>query len=69
MSAIISPFRRPQRQPPRRGASAGIALTLQARHGSVTLTADDLELGLSAAEARELARDLLELADDADGAT
>jgi hypothetical protein len=35
----------------------------------VTITVDELELGLTPSEARELGRDLLELALDADVAT
>jgi hypothetical protein len=63
MSATILPFKRPlRRQLPRP------TVVLCARAGTVTLATDDLELGLSPAQARELARDLLELADDADGA-
>ena len=71
MSATILQFKRPG--VPSRAAAGialtGIALTLQARRGSVTLTADELELALTPADARAIARDLLELADVADGAT
>lgn len=45
----------------------GFAVALQARPGAVFLITDHVELGLSPAQARELADDLNESADDADG--
>jgi hypothetical protein len=45
----------------------GFAVSLQSRQDAVFLVTDDVELGLSPAQARELAHDLLELADDAEG--
>jgi hypothetical protein len=44
----------------------GFAVALQASPGAVSFITDHVELGLTPAEARELANDLLELADDAD---
>jgi hypothetical protein len=64
------------RRPPRRERSSatpggkirvtGFAVALQASPGAVSLVTDHIELGLTPAEARELANDLLELADDAE---
>jgi hypothetical protein len=44
----------------------GFAVVLEAHAGAVLLIADDIELGLTPEQARELGRELLELADDAD---
>ena len=65
-------FRRPARRERSTPAPAGklrvtgFAVALQASPGAVSLVTDHVELGLTPAEARELARDLLELADDAE---
>jgi hypothetical protein len=45
----------------------GFACTLEARPGEVVLTADGIQLGLSPEQARELAAELLECADDSEG--
>ena len=71
MSAVILPFRRPPKPSQMHSeceSSTLLEITLSARGGTVTLGATDVEIDLSPAGARELARDLLELADDADGA-
>lgn len=44
----------------------GFAVVLEAHPGAVLLIADDIELGLTPAQARELGSELLELADDAE---
>lgn len=44
----------------------GFAMVLEAHPGAVLMIADDVELGLTPAQARELGRELLELADDAE---
>jgi len=68
----VVPFARPVRReratrtPEGKLRVTGFAVALQARPGAVSLVTDHIELGLTPAEARELARDLLELADDAE---
>lgn len=44
----------------------GFSVVLEARPGAVLFIADDLELGLTPDQARELARDLVEASLDAD---
>ena len=67
MSAPIRRRGRP-RVPADPSKPAGGALTLEARPGSVTLGAIEVAITLSSAEAREVARLLLDLADAADAA-
>jgi len=43
-----------------------VAVTVWAANGEVVLGIDDAEVDLDPVQARELARDLLELADDAE---
>jgi hypothetical protein len=65
----VHAFRRPPKRstvPGDKRRVVGFAVALQARQDAVFLVTDHVELGLSPAEARELARDLLELADDAE---
>jgi len=61
-------FSRPRRERSADGARhvTGFALVLEARPGAVLMVADEIELGLTPEQARELGRELLELADDAD---
>lgn len=72
MSNVV-PFRRSARRervstiPGGKLRIIGFAVSLQARPGAVFLVTDHVELGLSPEQARELAHDLLDLADDADG--
>lgn len=72
MSNVV-PFRRraqPERVSTIPGGKyrvTGFAIALQARADAVFLVTDHVELGLTPAQARDLAADLLELADDADG--
>lgn len=47
----------------------GFAVVLEARTDAVLIVMHDLELGLTPAQARAIAEDLLELADDAEGRT
>lgn len=67
----VIPIRRP-RQRKERVTPAGVrrvtgfAVSLEARPGGVFLIADDIELGLTPEQARSLADDLDELADDAE---
>jgi hypothetical protein len=66
MGSLIA-FRRPAK--PRAVVGhvvTGFAVVLEAHAGAVLLIADDIELGLTPEQARELGRELLELADDAD---
>jgi len=64
MSGTVVPFRRPSRSAaPGPGA---VAITLSVDAGDLVLGFDDCEVELSPAQARELARDLLELALDAE---
>lgn len=68
----VIPFRR--RPPPALGTPApgrqrvrvGLALSLTARPGAVSIVIGDTELWLDPAQARELGNDLTELADDAE---
>jgi len=63
VTARILPFRR-RKQAGR--IVTGFAIALEARPGAVLLIADEVELGLTPEQARELSRDLAELADDAE---
>lgn len=70
---IVLPFRRPAARPargtpvpPRPRSHRGAAIVLQVTGPDVVLLADDVELTLTPAQARSLADDLLELADDAE---
>lgn len=67
----VIPIRRPRQRKERITPSGvrrvtGFAIALEARPGAVFLIADDIELGLSPEQARALAEDLGELADDAE---
>ena len=68
----VIPFRRPARTfgtsvpLPRPRPQKGGAVVLQVSGADVVLTADDVELVLTPDQARALAQDLLELADDAE---
>lgn len=64
MTARIIPF------PRRREAEPGVprfAIAIGARAGEVVLIAHRVQLGFTPEQARELARDLVELADHAEG--
>jgi hypothetical protein len=66
LGALI-PFRRKAKPRAMTGAVVtGFAVTLEAHADAVLLIADDVELGLTPEQARELGRELLELADDAE---
>lgn len=65
------PFRRPAPKPVpavpgKTRVRMGFALSLAARPGAVSIVVGDTELWLDPAQARELGRDLVELADDAE---
>jgi hypothetical protein len=69
--AQIITFRRPaaKRVESKRASGThvtGFACTLEARPGEVVLTADGLQLGLSPEQARELAAELIECANDSE---
>lgn len=67
---IVLPFRRPARvggpPVPRPRAHAGLAIVLQVVGGHVELLCDQIKLVMPPEMARELAQDMLELADDAE---
>jgi hypothetical protein len=67
---IVLPFRRPARlggpPVPRPRPHAGLALVLQVVNGNVELLCDQVKLVIPPDMARELAQDMLELADDAE---
>jgi hypothetical protein len=72
VSAVVLTFRRPaaKRVESKRAGGTritGFAVALESRPGAVLFTADGIQLGLTPGQARELAADLLESADDADG--
>jgi hypothetical protein len=68
--ATVIPFRRPVRRGgppvPRPRPHKGAAIVLQVAGADVVFMADDVELTLTPEQARDLANDLLELADDAE---
>jgi hypothetical protein len=67
---IVLPFRRPARlggpPVPRPRPHAGLAIVLQVVGGNVELLCDRVKLVMPPEMARELAQDMLELADDAE---
>lgn len=72
MGADVIPFRPrkavvPVPPVPNLRAPKGFAVVIASRAGSVSLTADDVELEFTPMQARELALDLMELARDAEG--
>jgi hypothetical protein len=66
---IVLPFRRPKHAggPSVPRPHAGLAIVLQVVDGQVELLCGQVKLVMAPADAREVAQELLELADDADG--
>ncbi len=66
MSGTVVPFRRAVRPP--QSAAGAVAVTLFVSDGDVVLSLDGYEIELSADQARELSRELAEVALDAEAA-
>jgi uncharacterized protein YjeT (DUF2065 family) len=62
--AVVLPFRRPASAPKRAPRPRGLAIVLSVTSSGLVLLADGVELELTPGQARELARDLREMADD-----
>ncbi len=74
MTAAIIPFVSPAKRRRERTVNGkrqitGFALALEARPGAVLFVTDEIELGLTPKQARDLALDLIEMADDAEAKT
>lgn len=66
MGDIVPFVRRREERDEKRRRVTGFAITLQTSETGVMVIADDVELDMTPAQARSLAADLTELADDAE---
>lgn len=66
MGDIVRFQRRPKPRATVGHVVVGFAVVLEAYQGAVLMLADDVELGLTPEQARELGRELIDIADDAE---